>query len=359
MKETPKKPTILWDIGTAYDFFVSLIVLHDPAEFGLRSAWASGMRQRIPAVDREILEAFQGALTGSPPVDWIYSLPEPKDGATVLEVARKADPLGRMKFLLGLPETESTLEGIFEHVFKRGDWNETDLEVLKEHYTEIKDKSVTTKYLTDKLDIWARADEFSEGIMHALQAYHEVFFAEEERRIMPALKTALVKAQELSQQLDLPDLLEELSRGVRYEDDRFQGVDALILAPSYWVSPFILTRFAQTSMILFGARPESDSLVPGELVPASLMASLNALSDPTRLRILRYLSSESLTPTQLATRLRLRTPTVVHHLKALRKAGLVIVISGHQKKEVHYRTRAERLITTCEILEQFVKGKEE
>ena len=112
-------------------------------------------------------------------------------------------------------------------------------------------------------------------------------------------------------------------------------------------------------MILFGARPESDSLVPGELVPDSLMASLNALSDPTRLRILRYLSSESLTTTQLATRLRLRTPTVVHHLKALRTAGLVYVISGHQKKEVHYQTRTERLNMTCEVLEQFVCGKDE
>jgi DNA-binding transcriptional ArsR family regulator len=115
----------------------------------------------------------------------------------------------------------------------------------------------------------------------------------------------------------------------------------------------------QKPIFLFGARPDDASLVPGEMVPDALMASLNALSDPTRLKILRYLSSESLTPTQLATRLRLRAPTVLHHLKALRTAGLIIVIPGAQKKEIHYQTRTERLNLACEMLKKFVNWREE
>lgn len=43
-------PKLLWEWGTAYDMFISLAVLHEPAEFGVRSSWrlafANGCRQR-------------------------------------------------------------------------------------------------------------------------------------------------------------------------------------------------------------------------------------------------------------------------------------------------------------------------
>ena len=39
-----KAPALMWDWGTAYDMFVSLAVLHDPARFGVRRAWAAGVR---------------------------------------------------------------------------------------------------------------------------------------------------------------------------------------------------------------------------------------------------------------------------------------------------------------------------
>ena len=32
-----------WDIGTAYDFFISLWALHEPKHLGLRGAWAAGV----------------------------------------------------------------------------------------------------------------------------------------------------------------------------------------------------------------------------------------------------------------------------------------------------------------------------
>jgi hypothetical protein len=38
-------PRLHWDYGTAYDLFVSLMVLHKPSKFGLRGAWAKGVRK--------------------------------------------------------------------------------------------------------------------------------------------------------------------------------------------------------------------------------------------------------------------------------------------------------------------------
>ena len=31
-----RSPQIEWDLGTAYDFFISLVVLHKPGDHGLR-----------------------------------------------------------------------------------------------------------------------------------------------------------------------------------------------------------------------------------------------------------------------------------------------------------------------------------
>ena len=88
-----KYPEIIWDFGTAYDFFVSLLVLHKPADFGLSSSWAAGMRQRLPARDRELLEMFRFGLVITPPLTWLSSLPQPKNGETLLKVAKQLPAL--------------------------------------------------------------------------------------------------------------------------------------------------------------------------------------------------------------------------------------------------------------------------
>jgi len=110
---------------------------------------------------------------------------------------------------------------------------------------------------------------------------------------------------------------------------------------------------------LFGARPPDASLVPGELVPDALLQALKALSDPTRLRILHYLAQEPQTPAELARLLRLRPPTVTHHLQALRLAGLVQLKLGrfapddaHESRR--YGTRLEAVRGVCDSLQAFL-----
>ena len=58
--------------------------------------------------------------------------------------------------------------------------------------------------------------------------------------------------------------------------------------------------------MVFGARPENMPLIPGDIVPDSLLRGLKALSDPTRLRILRDIAQTPQTASQLSRSLRLR-----------------------------------------------------
>jgi hypothetical protein len=95
-----------------------------------------------------------------------------------------------------------------------------------------------------------------EKFLTALRAYYEVFFAEEENRIRPALEEGLERARNLADGMSFSDLLEELSQGVILEE--VFKTPNLVLTPSFWGSPLlILDQVAEDrEIILFGARPQ-------------------------------------------------------------------------------------------------------
>ena len=123
-------PQLFWDWGTAYDLFFSLQVLHDPASFGVRGAWAAGVRARLTATDRETLEQIQ--LVDCIPLHWIHSLPEPKGGASALWTLERVPPMERLSALFQAPGTQlEGVTGILGEVATRGRWTEEDQEALR------------------------------------------------------------------------------------------------------------------------------------------------------------------------------------------------------------------------------------
>jgi DNA-binding transcriptional ArsR family regulator len=242
-------------------------------------------------------------------------------------------------------------------VFTRRAWNEADLEKLR-LYSQQKGWASRPKSLVNTLEWWSRPDEFGERYLAALQAYFAVFFAEEERRIYPVLQQALARAQEMATQLNFPSLVVELSQGVMIA--ALAEAAEVVLVPSYWTTPLVMYEHvtAGRMLLLFGGRPAEVALVPGEMVPDAMLRALNALSDSTRLRILRYLTDQPLTPSQLSRRLRLRAPTVIHHLSALRLAGLVYV-SLDVEGEKRYTIRETAVGDTFESLRKFLAVRDE
>jgi DNA-binding transcriptional ArsR family regulator len=348
-------PKLSWEWGTAYDMFISLEVLHNPSEFGVRSSWASSVRKRIPSGEHEILEL--GRHLFHIPFHWIHTLPDPKDAITVLYTLQQI-PSSERLCQLALCSEESEVSDILRSIADRGSWTEDEFNTYQNMVMEKEGKSIPQEKITTILDGWARADEFGEKYPEALQVYQEVFFSEEEKRIRPALKDALARAQNLAQKLELTDLLEELSQGLRFSE--LSDIDELVLTPSYWVTPLMYFGYLGEgrNIWMFGARSADQSLVPGETVPDALLRALKALSDPTRLKILHYLSQESLSPAALSRKLRLRAPTVTHHLQTLRLAGLIRVTLGQGKEKKSFATRSETVKATCEALEAFLaEGK--
>jgi DNA-binding transcriptional ArsR family regulator len=356
-------PQLTWEIGTAYDLFTSLDVVHDPARYGLRGSWAAGVRSRLPVEQREFL---QGAVEKHHlwAIPWLANQEGPKNSATILKKLADIPAEQRMKELAGYYMSESMRELLFR-IADQGTWNTKDKKALRTLYAEMykketgKSKKISDDDLVTTLDIWADTAVYSQKLLGALQIYYDVFFKEEEARILKPLETRVTQAKSLAQKLTLSDLLNELSQGLRFEFDETKEIEELVMVPSFWTTP--LSMFVPFSkdhtrwLFMFGGRPDGVSLVPGEVVPELLYQMLKALADPTRLRILRYLSEEPLTPAELARRLRLRPPTVIHHLDALRLARLVHVTLSMQGRR--YEARHEAIKTVCTMLEKFLEGE--
>jgi DNA-binding transcriptional ArsR family regulator len=345
---------LIWDWGTAFDFFASLHVLHEPDRFGIRASWAAGVRSRLSMEDRETLEQAEAAIWI--PLFWLQSLDEPKDAPTALWALRQIPASERLATLVLRPNTPEEATQIYRAVAARGDWNPAELEALRIAYQDL-GTPPRPKILEMRLSVWAQAENFGARYLQALQSYQEVFFSEEEKRIGAALRAAVELAQARAAQIPVEALIEELSRGVRLENDL--DWQELKLVPSYWISPLVV--FEQLGdgreLFLFGARPADVSLVPGEQVPEGMLRTIKTLGDPTRLRILRYLSQGTVTPAELARRLRLRAPTVTHHLNLLRLAGLVYLTLG-DKGQRRYTARPEAVEEAFAALRTFLTDDE-
>jgi len=361
MSQPQPSPEIQWDFGTAYELFISLHVLHSPDKYGVRPSYAAGVRSRIPTAERKLLEDVV-PLVGVP-LRWLNKLPAPKDAISALWALKQIPAAERMPTLLRLyetcefetPEINEKFAKFSEAVMRimaEGKWTPEDVQLFL-NTLGLKHEGATKDMVERYLAWWSRPTEFGEGILSALQAYYQAFFEEEEKRIEPILKAGLRRAQDRALATKFEELFSELSQGIQWGDE-FKA-KKIIIAPAFWTTPLIFfEKFDQDIlMMVFGARPAEMSVIPGESLPEGLVRALKALADPTRLKILFYLSHESLAPSELARRLHLRAPTVTHHLSELRLASLVnVIVEGQERK---YRTRHEALQSTFTNLQDFLK----
>ena len=362
-KKNNSSPKLVWDFGTAYELFISLHVLLEPEHFGIRPSYAASVRARIPATERKLLEELYPLL--GVPLKWLNTLPEPKDAISALWAIKQIPPAKRMIELYNVHEVydadkpedvekHKTFREILLRIAAEGKVLSTDVDFFQKLFSQ-KHGNMKREAVESALDWWSRPAELGEAFLTAFQSYYQAFFEEEEKRIEPILRAGLERAQALSSTVSFEELFTELSQGLQVGDE-FNAPNYIIV-PAFWITPLIFfERFDRNTMFLtFGARPADMSVIPGETVPDALVRSLKALADPTRLKIMHYLTHESLTPSEIARKLQLRPPTVTHHLKELRLAGLVELSLMHE--ENRYTARKQALDAVYEHLNAFLQGE--
>ncbi|MGI6250194.1 MAG: ArsR/SmtB family transcription factor [Anaerolineaceae bacterium] len=347
-----RRTKFYWDFGSGYDLFLSLRALTEPDVYGLRASWAAGVLGRLPAEYRKTLET--GCLVLGNPFYFVHHLSKPKTAEVVLQTLADMPAGQRMVALTRHGKQPKQFRETLRMTVPTKRWTKAEKDLITGTYLSL-EKEVTSTFLDKLYQAWAHRESFGDIYLKALNAYYEDFFAAEEQRILPYLRQGLSHAQMRSGSLPLGAMIEELSSGVRYAD--LESITGLHLAPSFWGAPFLHYEplDGNEMLMLFGARPETLPLIPGDIVPDTLLLGLKALSDSTRLRILRFLAQSPQTATQLSRALRLRPPTVAHHLRELRIAGVVQVIVDPDS-ETQYATRFDGFETVQDLLTHFVHG---
>ena len=340
-----------WDCSTKYDFFISLSVLLNPERFNVRATWAAGVRSRIPSEERRIIKTLHTHL--HLPSIWCYKTSVPsQSGEALLQILQSIPDDQILNLLFLQTPQEQGIRKLLEEITLRGSWQEENAQELRQAFEHnlIYNKPAEIKAL---MNLYCTPGETGRLYKKALAFYYHTFFKEEEERILPYLEKSMQEGRILAETQPLQQLIESLCNGLTLQLE--PSIQELVCSPSYWITPLIsydhLT--ADKSMLLYGCRPINETVVPGENLSPHMMQSIKALADPTRLKIIKLLQQAPLTPKAISELLRLRPPTVIHHLQILRSCGLVHLMLNESDERL-YNIKSEVLKEILQELGDFL-----
>jgi DNA-binding transcriptional ArsR family regulator len=151
--------------------------------------------------------------------------------------------------------------------------------------------------------------------------------------------------------MDAPALVEAATGGVTFSHQ--PNVRGVVLIPSVAVRPWV--TITDTDGLRIFSYPVSDEHLDADpdAPPTHLVDLYKALGDERRLRLLRLLADGPASLRDLTERLDLAKSTVHHHLRVLRKAGLVRVTVGDDNE---YSLRTDSVPEAARMLESFLTG---
>ena len=344
-----KTPELTWHINTAIDFFDSAAIIFNPESYQLRPAWAAGVRSRLSAAARETLQAVFPMHWV--PVTWFHQMDEPATAEQALEIMANTPAEQRVMDLYDFSYNPPEMRDIIDQIMDRGSWHEQEYQALRK--LSIKD-GIGKNNIKAWLNLLAATRRLGPLILPAMEEFFEIFYAEEENRVRPYLIKAAAEGKKLSADVDLITLLETLSEGINYHLRR--PYKKIIFAPSFWTTPLIadIEIDHDTLFFIYGVRPATVPLIPGDQVPNVMHQALKTLADPTRLKILKLLRHQPHSPGELAKALRLRPPTVTHHLRILRQVRLIRITLSEDDRKI-YEFRPDGLRGVLNSLEEFLE----
>lgn len=356
----PLAHALQWDWGTAYEMLLSLDTLFRPKLHAVPAPWAAGVRKRLSPQSQADLKSFIAPPFGAfayVPLHLVHKMKGQKDASHLLEYLEAIPDQDFFREIHQPLVGESVLLTII-HKALNGE-HLTDGEVQEYRTIMGRLRVLPPPSVADTRRLFAEmADPATtkKRWLAAMREYHTVFFVQEETRLEPVLKRMVEEGKKLSRNTRVTDLIERLSNGYTISEE--SKLERLTLVPSVWLHPFVIPLYISQEelLLLWGAHPAGYKLAPGESVPDQALLVLRALGDPTRLRLLRLLSAEPRSPQSLAHELKLSLPTVSHHMRELRIAGLVRMEArvSEKSRENRYTVRWQSAEHAFDNLARFV-----
>lgn len=157
------------------------------------------------------------------------------------------------------------------------------------------------------------------GYIPLLRLWHDQYFRHVENKILPLLIADASEKKMLESKMDPEALIEYASNGVIYED--IPDLKTIVLLPTVHNRPINTYCFYKTLVMV--QYPVDVPLDNEDEPPTMLLRMTKALSDPTRLRLLRYVAHEPKTLSEMQSDLNQSREMLMHHLMILRVAGLL------------------------------------
>jgi DNA-binding transcriptional ArsR family regulator len=183
-----------------------------------------------------------------------------------------------------------------------------------------------------------------ERLVQLLTAFYERVYAAHEAEARRWVERDVVTQRRLAERL-LPEAFVEEATGGLVPDPTV--VAEVVVAPSWFVRPYTLVAdHVGVRTYVVPTKEEADG---GE--EEAVLRVARALSDETRLRILRMLAAREMYAQQVAQALGTSHVTALHHLAALRAARLVRVVERGPLR--YYVLRREALEAASAALARF------
>jgi DNA-binding transcriptional ArsR family regulator len=166
---------------------------------------------------------------------------------------------------------------------------------------------------------------------------------------LPALQRDAAEKRSLANSMDAQKLVETATNGVTFEPQ--PHIEEVVLIPSKIIRPWTMI-IEHEGLRIFAYSVSDEHLNADPDAPPSYLVELyKALGDERRLRILAMLGEGDSALTDIAERVDLAKSTAHHHLRILRRAGLVRVTVGATKS---YSLRRDRVPEAARLLHAYL-----
>ena len=290
----------------------------DPNEYDVGAARINELRQRAPV---ELSDRIQGLIRDEECKDFLIlsllaaSLPDPA-GIEELLTALDDDPAQSWRLLVA--QEAQHLDAV-----------DPDLGVA---LMDDDDEAFAS------LRAWAEQDGGSDRLRDLLAAdpsehgrelrkivttFRDLIWEEvAEESMAPIRRDVAHRKERLADGADPVAVVVEATNG--YEPPEDAGLRRLVLLPSYWMRPWLVIGHRGKGVEVISTVVADQFLVlPTEAPPPALLKLAKALSDESRLRLLRRMASGPISLTEATDSLDVTKATAHHHLSILRQAGLV------------------------------------
>ena len=300
----------------------------------------AGMPSELLGQAAELLPGKSAALL----LGLVYTTPKPRTAAAFLEHLAATDPIEIRLHLLGYyvrghhmtePETiRRAAEGDAAAIAEL-------LEAASEYVDPNKCANLEQAVRTDPVEGQRALLDFLSGwYVHVLPELRpaDPLLAERDA----AAKRELVRSV-------LPEhVVERLAPGIQWVPG--PEIDRVVLFPAYSPRPWVyMSEYKRVKIFCYPITLDRTPSGPGD--PAELVRIYKALSDESRLKLLKRLQAGPVSLTDAAQEVGLAKSTTHHHLAILRQAGFVLIQEGDDT----YKLRPDLRPEPGALLEEYLR----